>query len=294
MYPKSFEYFDPETLNDVFQLLETYKEDAKIMAGGQSLIPLMKLRIASPKVIIDLARVPELAFIRETHDSKKIEIGALTTHYQIESSQLLKKMCPILSDAASVIGDTHIRNKGTIGGSIVHADPAADLLPCLLALEAEFVIRGNDGERMIPANEFFVDYFETAIEKNEILSKIRVPTLHTGEGSAYLKLSTRGTDFAIVGAAAYLKLKGADKIVDKCRVALGGVAKKPIRSIQVENAMMNKKATVEVIGKASELLARELDPPSDVHASRDYRLKTAQVYMRRSLELALQRAVAQL
>src|SRR5437899_1674564 len=173
MIPAAFDYLRPATLDEAIALLELHGADAKVLAGGHSLVPVMKLRLAQPKTVIDISSVADLSYVREQGD--KIAIGAMTTHYDIEASPLLRDTCPLLTELAPQIGDAQVRNRGTIGGSLVHADPAADWPAAILALEAELVITGPSGARMLPAGEFFVDMLQTAIKPNEILSEIRVP-----------------------------------------------------------------------------------------------------------------------
>src|SRR5438128_7562397 len=185
MIPSNFEYFAPKSVPEALSLLNKYQENVKVLAGGHSLLPQMKLRLATPKYVVDIGRIPGLAYIKEANG--KISIGALTTHYALESSALLKQKCPLLSETAAAIGDVQVRNRGTIGGSLVHADPAADWPAAALALEAEFEIAGPGGRRTVKASEFFVEMMQSAVQANEILCEIRVPI--TSKSVAYVKFA---------------------------------------------------------------------------------------------------------
>ncbi|MBI1942014.1 MAG: FAD binding domain-containing protein, partial [Acidobacteria bacterium] len=200
MIPQSFEYHAPQTLSEATRLAAQFGGDGKILAGGHSLIPLMKLRLASPKHLIDIGRIVELGAIREEGD--KIRIGAMATHFQLESSELLKAKCPLLPETAREIGDVQVRNKGTMGGSVAHADPAADWPAALLALDAEIHAASEQGERSIAMRDFFVDLLTTALEPTEILTSITVPMLPARGGDAYVKLAHPASGFAVVGVAA--------------------------------------------------------------------------------------------
>src|SRR5215469_12028581 len=197
MIAQPFEYVVPASLGEAVSLLEKHAGRAKILAGGHSLIPMMKLRLAAPELLIDIGRIPELSYIKEETD--KVRLGALTTHYAIESSNLIKRLLPALTDAAGLIGDIQVRNKGTIGGSIAHADPAADYPAALLAFDATIVTLGPHGERLIPASKFFVDMMTTALEPNELVREIQIPVRPGRVGSAYLKMAQKASGFAICG-----------------------------------------------------------------------------------------------
>lgn len=286
MTPRSFEYFTPKTLKEAINLLST-KEDSKVMAGGQSLLALMKLRLASPAYIIDINPLQELSYIKPRKD-RSLAIGALTTHDMIENSALIKKNSYLLSEAASRIGDQQIRNRGTIGGSLCHADPAADTPTAILALDTEMVAQGKKDERIIKAKDFFVDLFTTNLKPNEVLTEIRIPALQPNTGTAYMKLSRRAGDFAIVGAAAVIS-KGKDGVCTKASVALGAVGPTPLRAVGVEKALVGKKLTSEAIEKAAEKAPEGIDPPSDIHGSAEYRTAMTKVMAKRVVTLALSR-----
>ncbi len=286
MTPKKFDYYAPTSLRDAIKILHD-KQDAKVLAGGQSLLALMKLRLATPSVLVDITRIEEdLSFVRRGKDN--LALGALTPHDVIEHNKTVENFFPALVDAASKIGDQQIRNRGTVGGSCCHADPAADLPTALTALDPLFVVRGPKGERTIPSAGFFVDTFTTSVSKDEILTEIRVPFLPRNSSSAYIKHSRRDGDFAIVGVGAALTLDSKGVCQD-VRISLGAVAPTPIRAKSSEKYLKGKKPDKESILDASERANVEADPPSDMHGSREYRLDMIKVFTRRTLNLALSR-----
>ena len=279
MIPATFDYFRPQTLDEALSMLSNH-EDAKVLAGGHSLIPAMKLRLAQPKTVIDIGRIADLSYIRE--EGGRIVIGALATHYQIESSTLLRDKCPLLSEVAPQIGDVQVRNRGTIGGSLVHADPASDWPAAILALDAELTIAGPNGRRRVRATDFFVEMMQTAVQSNEILCEIRVPA--TAKSVAYVKSAQKASGFAIAGTAT---------VVDKARgtaaIGISGVAAKPYRATTVERALGGNALTVETVAAAAAKAAEGVDPLGDIHASAEFRVHLARVNTRRALELALSR-----
>ncbi|MCY4441958.1 MAG: xanthine dehydrogenase family protein subunit M [Deltaproteobacteria bacterium] len=283
MIPRAFEYFDPPTLEEAVRLLERYGEDAKLMAGGQSLLPMMKLRVLSPAQVVDLWRVPELEYIRR--DDGVIRIGAMTTHYALNSSPLIRDTLPALADAARVVGDPLVRNLGTIGGSAAHAAHNADYPAVLVALGAAFRAVGPGGERTIAAEDFFTDMFTTALEASEIVTEVTVPVPEDGNRSAYLKLSRRGTDFAIVGVAAALT-EGEEGRCTDARVVLSGVGSAPVRVAEAEEILRAGPLVTDRIREAGEAAKRKLDPPSDVQADARYRVDVSGVYVRRAVAAA--------
>jgi carbon-monoxide dehydrogenase medium subunit len=207
MFPAPFEYHAPTTLQEALQLLAQHGDNAKVLAGGQSLVPMMKMRLAMPAVVIDLNRIAELCYIRE--EGEVIAIGAMTRHYEVETSELLKRRCPLLSECAAHIGDVQVRNRGTIGGSLAHADPAADYPAAILACDAEIkVVNTNGAERVIKATDFFVDLFATALQPNELITEVRVPAFAPKTGSAYLKMEQLASGFALCGVAVKVTLDG--------------------------------------------------------------------------------------
>lgn len=280
MIPASFEYHRPQTLDEAVALLGQ-SEDAKILAGGHSLVPAMKFRLAQPKTVIDISRIAELSYIREANGG--IAIGAMTTHFQIESSDLLYKRCPLMPEVAVNIGDVQVRNKGTLAGSLAHADPAADWPAAILALDAELEIAGPNGRRCVKASEFFVDMMQTAVQPNELLSEIRLPI--TGRSVAYAKFAQKASGFAIAGVAVVI-----DKQSKSVRVGITGVASKAYRASAVERALQARPLTSELIAQAASKAPEGIDPLNDIHASAEYRAHLARVNTRRALEIAVSRA----
>ncbi len=288
MYPASFQVFIPASLEEALELLAKYGEEAKVLAGGHSLIPLMRLRLAKPKYVIYLGKVPGLSYIREENGT--IRIGAMTTHGEIAASSLLKARNPLLSETASRIGDLQVRNMGTIGGSIAHADPAADYPAALQALEAQLVVRSVEGERVVGIDDFILGPYLTDLQPNELIVEVRVPSLTGAFGTAYEKLNFRAGDFAIVGVAALVQLSPDGSKFEKVRVGLTGVSDKPVRARGVEEALEGAEAGEEAIAEAAEKAKEGLNPPSDIRASSEYRLEMTVALTRRALEKALARA----
>src|SRR6266478_5782606 len=279
MIPAAFDYYQPKTLEEAIGLLAS-NDEAKVLAGGHSLLPAMKLRLAQPKALVDLSRIAELNYIRE--ENGQIAIGAMTTHFEIESSALLREKCPLLPEVAEHIGDVQVRNKGTFGGSLVHADPAADWPAAILALDAQLEIAGPNGRRTVKATEFFVDMMQSAVQPNEILCEIRVPI--TAKSVAYVKFAQKASGFAIAGAAVVV-----DKAHRTVAIGITGIAPKPYRATAVENALKGKDLTPEAIRGAATRVIDEAEPLNDIHASAEFRAHLAQVTCRRALELARQR-----
>ena len=277
MYPASFEYFRPSSVDEAIALLKRHGEDAKILAGGHSLIPAMKLRLAMPKYVVDIGRIGGLDYIREA--SGRIAIGAMTTHHAIEASALLAEKCPLLPETAGHIGDVQVRNRGTIGGSLAHADPAGDWPAAILALDAELELAGPRGRRTIKAENFFVDLLQTEIAQDEVLCEIRVPI--TSRQVAYEKTEQKASGFAIAGVAAVVE-KGGD-----VRVAITGVAAKAYRAKAVERALSGQTApSAEAIARAAAQAAEKVEALGDIHASPDFRRHLAEVNTARALTRA--------
>ena len=288
MIPSPFEYLTPGTLEEALALLEEHGDNAKLLAGGHSLIPLMKLRFAAPDVVIDLGGIQGIREIDLSNGS--ITIGALTTHYAIESSDQLAESCPLLPETAAEIGDVQVRNVGTIGGSLVHADPAADWPATMLALDAELEISGSGGSRTLPASEFFLDMLTTALEPGEILTRIKVPAAPQRSGSAYVKMHQSASGFAIAGVAAQVGLDGEGNC-DSVAVGITGVSSVPYCAAAVENSLKGNKPDPAAIASASSLAADGIeDPQEDHHASADYREHLCKVFARRALSRAVERA----
>jgi aerobic carbon-monoxide dehydrogenase medium subunit len=287
MIPAQFEYQAPTTIDEALTLLATNPDNSKILAGGHSLIPAMKLRLAQPAMLVDIGRIKDLSYIRE--DGNQILIGAMTTHYELESSTLLKKICPLLPECASHIGDVQVRNKGTIGGSVAHSDPAGDWPAAVIALAAELVVVGKNGERVIKADDFFVDLLTTALDAGEILREIRIPKPTGRFGHSYQKIRHPASGFAVVGVAVALRL-GSDGNCESATIGITGVASKAYRAEPVEQALKAKALNDNTIAEAASHATDGVDSNSDLYASEDYRRHLAQVYTRRAIQAALARA----
>ncbi len=288
MIPASFDYLAPATLDEAMRALADHGEEAKLLAGGHSLLPLMKLRLANPKLLIDLSRIPGLSGIRQQGD--EIAVGALATHYHIESSELLKKKCPLLCQTARAIGDVQVRNRGTIGGSLIHADPSSDWPAAILALEGELRLSGPKGVRSLAGEEFFLGPLTTAIEPTEILTEIRLPVAQRRCGSAYLKMAQQASGFAIVGVAVSLKIDGKGRCED-IGIGVTGLSAKPFRAQAVEASLRGKKLTPKLIEASASQVAGGNDPLEDFQASAEYRAHLARVYTSRAIQEAAKRAV---
>ena len=291
MIPAAFEYHVPKTLEEALRLVERHGDEAKLLAGGHSLLPLMKLRLAAPRYVIDLGRLRGMSYIRE--EEGHIAIGAMTTHADVEASELLRARCPLLPETAAAIGDVQVRNRGTLGGSLAHADPAADYPAAILALDAEIVAASTAGTRAIAAQGFFVDMLTTQLRPGEILSQVRIPLLAPRTGTAYCKLHQPASGFAIVGAAARVTLNKSGKIEDVA-VGITGVGPKAYRAEAVEKALRGKKVApkppADVVKYAARHAADGVEPLADLHASAEYRREMAAVFTRRALERAIARA----
>jgi len=280
MIPASFDYESPKSLDEALSLLAK-NEDAKLLAGGHSLLPAMKLRLAAPSVLVDLSRIKGLSYIREAGD--KIAIGAMTTHADVAASDLLERDSPLLKQTANHIGDVQVRNRGTIGGSLAHADPAADYPAAILALDAELVARSKDGERTIAARDFFTGLFTTDLHDGEIITEIRVPKTRDGS-TAYEKFHHPASGFAVVGVAVVVHAKGGN--IQHAEIGITGVAPNAYRATKVEQTLRGK--GVSTIAEAAQHAADNVEPLSDYFASAEYRKHLAVVYTQRALEAALQ------
>jgi aerobic carbon-monoxide dehydrogenase medium subunit len=283
MIPQNFDYSAPANLKEALTLLAGGK--AKILAGGMSLIPLMKLRLAAPEHVVDISRIPGLSYVREEQGT--IRVGALTTHYEVETNALLRGKCPLLPETASHIGDVQVRNMGTLGGSIAHADPAADYPAALYALEAKVRLVSAKGDRTLSMDEFLVDTMTTAIEWGEIVLEVILPVEAGGTGVSYQKMPQPASGFALVGVAARIASSGGK--ISMARVGVTGVAPKAYRAEKVEELLAGKSGTAEEIRQAAAVIADEVEPNSDLHASADYRAQMAKVYAARAITSALQR-----
>jgi len=285
MIAAQFDYVRANTLDEALTLL-AQNEEAKILAGGHSLIPAMKLRLAQPPLLVDIGRIKDLSYISQ--DNGQVRIGAMTTHYQIESSDLLKQVCPLLPECASHIGDPQVRNKGTIGGSVAHSDPAGDWPAAVIALNAELIAASQNGDRTIKADDFFVDLMTTALEPGEILREIRINIAPPRTGTAYVKMHHPASGFAVVGVAASLTL--GDNGCEQASVGITGVSSKAYRATGVEGGLRGAHLDDQTIADAASHASDGVDLNGDVFASDDYRRHLAQVYTRRAVVMAAERA----
>jgi carbon-monoxide dehydrogenase medium subunit len=286
MIPAAFEYFAPTSVREAIGLLEQHGDEAKLLAGGHSLLPIMKFRLAQPKVVIDIGRIPGLDAIAAADG--KITIGALATHDAVEHSAVLKEKCPLLPEAAAVIGDLQVRNRGTIGGSLAHADPAADYPGAILALDAEIVVASSKGNRTIPAREFFVDMLTTALRPTEIITDVRVPVISRGTGTAYVKHPHPASGYAVVGVAAVLTVSGGK--CQRAAIGLNGVSGKAYRASAVEKALTGQALDEKTVAAAAAHAADGVEAQSDLYASGEFRAHLASVYTKRAVLLAASRA----
>jgi aerobic carbon-monoxide dehydrogenase medium subunit len=286
MFPASFDYESPGSLEEALGLLASHGDDAKVMAGGQSLIPLLKLRLAAPGLVVDIGRVPGLAGV-DVQDGG-LTIGARARHVDIERSAALRGRFPILTEAAPQISDPLVRNSGTVGGSICHADPAGDWGSVMLALNAEFVARSTRGERRIPASGFFDGPFTTALEPDEILTQIRVPAPAGRSGGAYLKLERKIGDFATVAVAVQVEL--ANGHIGRAGIGLTSVGPTNLKATQAEQLLAGAEPDDAVIDEAARLAAGACEPRSDLRGSADYKRDVVRVYVKRGLRTAIARA----
>jgi len=275
--PAKFDYERADSVDAAVALLQQHGEDAKLLAGGHSLLPLMKLRLAAPAVLVDIGRIGDLSYVNDGGDH--VAIGALTRHHDVAASELLDGECPIVSHTAGLIGDPQVRHMGTIGGSVAHGDPASDMPTVLLALDATFVAKGPSGERTIAAGEFFSGLFETALNADEVLTEIRVPKT-AARGWSYQKFQRRSQDWAIVGVAAVMSGSNGN-----AAIAYTNMAEAPIRASAVEQALSSGANATEAAQQAAE----GTNPPSDTFASAEYRRALAEVLVRRALEEASSR-----
>ena len=285
MKPAPFEYFAPLELQEALDLLERYGDEAKILAGGQSLMPLMNLRLARPGLIIDINRLSSLDTITATPEGG-LTIGALTRQRALERSKIVQEQNPILAAAMPLIGHFQIRNRGTIGGSLVHADPAAELPAVSLLLGAEFLLRSKSAVRVVPAAEFFLSYLTTAIRPAELLTEIRLPKWPSGEAWAVQEIARRKGDFALIGVALRAELDG-EETVQKAVIVMFGVDSKPLRMERAEAILKGRRISEAFLRELSGVVAEELQPDSDIHASAAYRKEVGGVLVRRALESAL-------
>jgi aerobic carbon-monoxide dehydrogenase medium subunit len=280
--PLAFDYEVAESVDHAIELLGQHGDEAKLLAGGHSLLPIMKLRLAAPTVLIDLGRIGDLNYVRDEGDH--LAVGAMTRHCDAERDPTLQEHCGLVSYTASLVGDPSVRHRGTIGGSISHGDAASDLPSALLALDATFVVRGPNGERTVAAGDFFKDYLETDLSPDEVLTEIRVPKLN-GAGWSYKKFNRRAQDWAVVGAAAVVERSNGS--IGSARIGLTNMGSTPVRATAAENALSG--ASTDSVAEATRSADEGTSPSSDIAASAEYRRHLARVLSKRAVEEAMGR-----
>jgi CO/xanthine dehydrogenase FAD-binding subunit len=280
MKPPPFDYMDPRSLDDAVGLLAEHGDEGKILAGGQSLVPLLNFRLAQPSVIVDVNRVLELSYLRRSNG--RLRIGAMCRQTRLEQSPVAREGWGLLGDALALVAHPQIRNRGTVGGSAAHADPAAELPVAFSALEARFTARSSRGERVLDADEFFVTHLTTALEPDELLIEVEVPPVAEGTGHAFTEYSRRHGDFAL-GGAAVLYTKNGDGTCTDARIAMLGAADTPLRAREAEAALRGQKLDDDVAAEAAKLAARDIEPTGDIHGSSSYRKRLIEAMVRRAL-----------
>lgn len=286
MIPGPFDYHAPTSLDDALALLAEHGSDAKLLAGGHSLIPAMRFRLAMPEVLIDINRIPDLEYVREENGS--LRIGGLTREFALEESGLVSDKYPLLADTARVIADPLVRNLATVGGNLAHADPANDHPATMLAYGASVIARGADGARTIAIDDFFVDLFQSALASNEILTEVRIPAPAAGSGGAYVKMERKVGDYAVSAAAVQLTLDG--DTVASARIGLTNVNPVPMRAKNAEAEVVGKPASDEVLEAAGQAAAAECDPSGDLRGSVEYKRDLTRVLVKRAIGKAVERA----
>jgi carbon-monoxide dehydrogenase medium subunit len=281
--PVAFDYEVADSVDHAIELLGQHGEDSKLIAGGHSLIPIMRLRLAAPSVLIDLDRLEDLRYVRDEGDH--LAIGALTRHRDVHNNELVQEHCGIVGYTAGLLGDPSVQHRGTIGGTLAHGDPAGDMPAVISALEGTLVIQGPNGERTVPASDFFQDYLFTDLEPDEVVTEVRVPKLDQNTGWSYKKFSRRSQDWAIVGVAAVVEKSNGN--IDSARIGLTSMGSTPIRASTVEEALSG--ASPDGIAEAAESAAEDTAPSSDDAASAEFRKHLARVWTRRAVEEALGR-----
>ena len=285
--PVAFDYHVANTVDEAVELLQKYGDDAKLIAGGHSLLPAMKLRLSQPAHLIDIGRIKSLAYVREENGA--VAVGSLTTYAMLEKSDLIQRYFPMLIEGTDLIGDQQVRNRGTIGGSLAHSDPAADMPGMVLALKAEVVMQGSNESRTIKADDFLIGTFETALTEGEVVTAIRFPTPAGRTGSAYEKLANKASHYAVAGCAAVVALDG-DGTCISASVVITGAASQTTRASAVEAALMGKKLDEATIAEAASHAAEGLDLVEDIHGSKAYRAQMCSVTARRAITRAVERA----
>jgi len=287
MKPPRFEYFVPRTLHEALSLLADRGETAKVLAGGQSLIPLLNFRLAHPDALIDINRLADLAYVRASDGG--VAIGALTRQHAVERSEMVRTRAAIVAEACRFIGHLPIRHRGTIGGNLAHADPASELPAVMVALEAELTLASASATRTVSADDFFVGPLSTTLAPGEMLTEIRVPGVPARTGSAFVEMARRAGDYALVGVAALITLDGAGRC-QRARVALCGVGPTPVRARAAEEALAGQAPAGSALDEAASRAAAATSPPSDLHASAEFRRRLARHFTREAIETAARRA----
>lgn len=282
MIPVAFDYEVAESVDHALELLGQHGDEAKLLAGGHSLLPIMKLRLAAPTLLVDIARIEDLNYVRD--EGEHIAIGAMTRHTDVEHDAILQEHCGLISYTASLVGDPQVRHRGTIGGSMSHGDAASDLPTALVALEGQFLVKGSGGERTIAAGDFFKDYLQTDLAPDEVLTEIRVPKLN-GAGWSYKKFNRRSQDWAVVGAAAVVERSNGS--IGSARIGLTNMGNKPVRASAAESALSG--ADTSAVAEATRSADEGTSPSSDIAASSEYRRHLARVLTKRAVEEALSR-----
>jgi carbon-monoxide dehydrogenase medium subunit len=284
MIPASFEYYAPRSLNEAITYLASHRDDVKILSGGQSLMPLLKMRLSKPVYVVDIGRIPGLDSIVE--EGGNLILGGLVTYAQIEQSKLLQEKCPLLPQTATTVADVQIRNRGTIGGSIAHADPAGDMPAAIMALDAEIQVMGPTGERWVKAPDFCLGLLMSVLEPDEIVTAVKVPTTGSDK-TAYLKAAPRSSGFAVVGVAARLALDSAGTC-QRAAIGITGITDKAYRADRVERLLTGKKLDAKLIAEAASESTHNVDIIEDINGSTEYRTHLTHVYVARAVEAALQ------
>jgi carbon-monoxide dehydrogenase medium subunit len=284
-----FEYVAPKTLHEALQLLDQYRDQYKIIAGGQSLLIMMRQGLIAPEILIDIKGLSELDYIK-SGNQKGLSLGALTTHRTIEKSPVIKTSFGVIAEMESRLASIQTRNWGSIGGNLCHGDPAGDLAPVLIALNATLTVAGMKGERQMLVEDFFLDYFETALEHGELLREIQIPAIPPNTGVAYTKFNVIETEMATVGVAVSVTLASKEGNCKDVRIVLGNAAPKPMRAKRAEEVLRGKKVTDALLQEAGEIASTEGDPISDIHASAEYRQELIKVLVKRVGKEALSRA----
>jgi carbon-monoxide dehydrogenase medium subunit len=287
MIPAAFEYYAPTTLREALAILRRYPGEARVLAGGHSLLPMMKLRLARPSHLVDLRRISELAYIREQDGG--LAIGPMTTYQELESSPLVQQRALALAEAAAQVADVQVRNKGTIGGSLAHADAGADLPAAVVALEARIRTTGGGRPRSIAADRFFVDVFTTALRGTEVITEISIPALPPQTGSSYQKFANKASHFAVVGVATFVTLDDQGSC-QRVRIGITGAGPRAVRARDAEQYLTGKSPSESNLGEAASRATRGIDFLADLHASAEYRHHLTQVLVTRALALAANRA----